>query len=483
MAERKFEYSDGKSFKFWNVERKGTQVVTRYGRIGTNGQEAVKDFPDEAKAIAGEEKLIKQKTSKGYEEVGGGGDGDQSGGGGRREFHFHSGSSSKFWAIEMKGDDSFDVNYGKIGTDGQTKTKEFKSAEAAQKAYDKLIAEKTSKGYEEVAGDGGGDSSSNGKLSEMFFSTTKNQDDIGEMSVFIGKRIVEYKDPKSIRKGNKHVYKFVVDWDSENAYEPRLKEFLASDAATEADAIVLGNWSPEPDVKPDFIVKHIVDNKDRLSGMLAVFFGEIAQEENEMSWIRQTDMGPLLAALPNLELLRTRGSDGLAFSKVKHDNLRALGVETGGLPKKVLTQICKAKLPKLEYLELWLGTDEYGRDCTVNDLQPILSGKAFPNLKYLGLRNADIADDIAGVLVNSPITRQVETLDLSLGTLSDEGGAALLDLPTDGNLKRLDVHYHFMSSAMVKKVKSLPFTVNASDRQEAEDWGDGDLNRFVAVGE
>ncbi len=31
MAQRKFEYSDGKSFKFWNVERKGKTVATAYG--------------------------------------------------------------------------------------------------------------------------------------------------------------------------------------------------------------------------------------------------------------------------------------------------------------------------------------------------------------------------------------------------------------------------------------------------------------------
>ena len=121
MAQRKFEYSDGKSFKFWNVERKGKTVATAYGRIGIKGQ----------------------KTTKGYEEVGGAGaSGGTSKSGGRREFHFVSGASSKFWAIEMKGQ-AFDVTYGKLGTAGRTQTKEFKSAEAAEKACEKLIGEKT----------------------------------------------------------------------------------------------------------------------------------------------------------------------------------------------------------------------------------------------------------------------------------------------------------------------------------------------------
>ncbi len=246
---------------------------------------------------------------------------------------------------------------------------------------------------------------------------------------------------------------------------------------------MIGHWSidaPDP-VAP--VIKQLVAKKDRLPQLLALFVGDISQEESEISWIEQSDLSPLLAAFPKLELLRVRGGTGLAFSKPKHDQLRALGIEAGGLDAKVVRQLCKAKFPQLEYLELWLGTDEYGGTCQVNDLQPILAGKAFPHLKYLGLRNAQIADEIAGVIVNSPIVKQIETLDLSLGTLSDEGGNALLDLPQDGNLKRLDLHYHFMSPAVVKKLRKLPLTVNTSNVQEPDDWGDGELMRFVAVGE
>ncbi len=55
----------------------------------------------------------------------------------------------KFWAIKKDGA-SFTVKYGKIGTDGQEKTKDFEDEDAADKEYDKLVAEKTKKGYEEV---------------------------------------------------------------------------------------------------------------------------------------------------------------------------------------------------------------------------------------------------------------------------------------------------------------------------------------------
>ena len=41
------------------------------------------------------------------------------------------------------------VRFGRIGTNGQTQTKTFGDADAAQKHADKLIEEKTEKGYVE----------------------------------------------------------------------------------------------------------------------------------------------------------------------------------------------------------------------------------------------------------------------------------------------------------------------------------------------
>jgi predicted DNA-binding WGR domain protein len=69
----------------------------------------------------------------------------------RREFEFVEGSSSKFWAIELSGS-QYTVNWGRIGTAGQTQSKSFASDAEARKQYDKLIEEKTSKGYKEVGG-------------------------------------------------------------------------------------------------------------------------------------------------------------------------------------------------------------------------------------------------------------------------------------------------------------------------------------------
>ena len=59
-------------------------------------------------------------------------------------------SSSKFWEATVEGS-MLTVRFGKIGATGQTTVKEFGSSDEAEAQAAKLIAEKTKKGYVEVA--------------------------------------------------------------------------------------------------------------------------------------------------------------------------------------------------------------------------------------------------------------------------------------------------------------------------------------------
>jgi DNA ligase-1 len=67
-AARYFEFVDGKSSKFWEVQLDGSSLITRYGRIGTDGQRTLKDFTSEDGARREREKLVLEKTKKGYVE-------------------------------------------------------------------------------------------------------------------------------------------------------------------------------------------------------------------------------------------------------------------------------------------------------------------------------------------------------------------------------------------------------------------------------
>jgi predicted DNA-binding WGR domain protein len=67
-----------------------------------------------------------------------------------RKLQLSDGKSNKFWTIRVDGD-KYAVTFGRIGTAGQTREKEFASAELCAKAADKTIAEKLGEGYVDVA--------------------------------------------------------------------------------------------------------------------------------------------------------------------------------------------------------------------------------------------------------------------------------------------------------------------------------------------
>jgi uncharacterized protein (TIGR02996 family) len=163
----RYELSESTSNKFWEIKLSGASFTTTYGKIGTAGQTTLKDFKTEAEAKKEYDKLVAEKTKKGYGLVGDGGGAKPAAKGaaakpepavakvspatpGARYFELVEGASSKFWEIKLDGE-SFTTRYGKIGTPGQSTEKDFDSARAARRAHDGLIEEKTAKGYVEQA--------------------------------------------------------------------------------------------------------------------------------------------------------------------------------------------------------------------------------------------------------------------------------------------------------------------------------------------
>jgi hypothetical protein len=231
------------------------------------------------------------------------------------------------------------------------------------------------------------------------------------------------------------------------------------------------------------VVEALVNASDRLPNLRALFLGDLPYSDMEISWIQQSDLTGLLTAFPQLEHFRARGGGSLVLHKCEHPQLRSLAFEASNLPSAVVRAVGDSKLPKLEHLELWLGTDAYGADTTVEDLAGILKGKGLPALHTLALRNSEIADHIAGVLGKSPLLKQLRVLDLSLGALDDWGAEALLAIPGLARLEKLDIHHHYVSPELVQRLKALGIQV---DSRQALDPGDPDdpyQDRYVAHAE
>lgn len=107
---------------------------------------AAKAERDRAAADQAAKSAAKGAKAKSNDNSAGGKSAGSKSAGGKRHFEFSDGSSNKFWDIELSGKD-VTTTWGRIGTGGQSKTKQFASESKAQEEYNKLVREKTSKGY------------------------------------------------------------------------------------------------------------------------------------------------------------------------------------------------------------------------------------------------------------------------------------------------------------------------------------------------
>jgi hypothetical protein len=302
------------------------------------------------------------------------------------------------------------------------------------------------------------------------------------LTQFAGKNVVDWEPGEPVV--TKQVYRLRIGYEDESTWGDKFAAFLDDPGCAKVEALVIGDWGRTAEGNGSGpVVEAVAAARDRLAKLTALFLGDMTSEESEISWINQSDVSPILEGYPNLEHFTIRGGQSLSLGSPRHGRLRELVIQTGGLPPAVIHEVASAELPALEHLELWLGEPNYGGDATVEDLAALLKGDRFPKLKYLGLKNSVIQDEIAGVVALAPVTARLETLDLSMGTLGDGGAKALLGSPAIKELKRLDIHHHYVSDELVAKLKALKIDVDDSEKEEPDDWGGGELHRYIAVSE
>jgi len=266
--------------------------------------------------------------------------------------------------------------------------------------------------------------------------------------------------------------KLTIDYD---AYEEGrkmtelLEELASGEQAAELSSLIIGSWGGAYEEDSGEIVEAIVRLKDRFPQLRKLFIGDMSYEECEVSWIMQSNMGPLLTAFPELTSLTIKGSTDLEIDPAAHENLEELTIICGGLGKDVMSSIRSGSFPKLKKLELYIGVDQYGFDGDLNDIMQLAEPGLFPELTYLGLKNSELQDEIALAIAESPILDQLHTLDLSCGTLSDKGAQALLDSKRVKQLQYLDLSYHYISDEMMEKLQASGLNVDISEQQDLSD--------------
>ena len=308
----------------------------------------------------------------------------------KRVFVFQDFKSQKFWSIEVVGTD-VTVNYGKLGTDGQTQVKNYATTEEAEKAAGKLIAEKTKKGYVETA-----------------------EETAREMKV--------------------EAKKYTLSYDEYENNVNLLDKILKDKHLSEYKQITIGCWDYEGG-DCSALLQGMIENKEKFAQIEGLFWGDIEQEEQEISWIEQADISPLLDAMPKLKDLKIKGTNNLRLGKTSRPELRSLEIISGGLPTEVVEDI--------------LGSD-------------------FPNLE---------------MFLESDILPQLETMDVSAGTLKDEGAQLLLDnMDKIAHLKFINMRYNYLSKEMKKQLQSLPMKIDIAETEEADEY-DGELWYYPMITE
>ncbi|GJF32228.1 hypothetical protein KNE206_49280 [Kitasatospora sp. NE20-6] len=282
-------------------------------------------------------------------------------------------------------------------------------------------------------------------------------------------------------------WKIGLDYEDEQGFDDAWQYFLDTVDTARVTAVVIGNWSSDEPDRLEGPLRTITGSADRLPALRGLFVGDITYEECEISWLQMCDITPVFEAFPLLEELVVRGAGedwdgngGLALTPLRHEHLKALRFEAGGLPGHVVRAVGACDLPALERLQLWLGVDNYGGDWALDDLAPFLTGTRLPALRTLGLQNTVHQDRVAELVAQAPVVARLESLDLSMGALTDEGAAALLDGQPLTHLASLDLHHHYLTEPMQQRLRdALPGV--ALDLSDAKKWDDE--WRYVAVAE
>ncbi len=286
---------------------------------------------------------------------------------------------------------------------------------------------------------------------------------------------------------SKH-YTVLTEWDDNFEKEgyisnqEQLIESILNDSELETiEELVFGYWGECYDTNSQSFIDMFLEHSDKFKNVKSLFFGDMDQEDCEISWIEHGDYSKLWSALPNLEKFKLKGANNVVLGDIEHNNLKHLEIVCGGLPVSAIKSITKAKLPKLETLILYLGVEDYGFDGELKDIENLVEGlESFESLKYLGLVNSDMQNHVVKVVIDSSLSERLEIIDFSYGVLVDVGAKYIIE--NKGklvNCKEIKLDRSYLSNDMVKKLKALDIPVSLEWIQTVKYTTDEEVNHAL----
>ncbi len=227
--------------------------------------------------------------------------------------------------------------------------------------------------------------------------------------------------------------------------------------------------------------------------LLRLRLGDVGDARVDMDHHSVGDVGKAITKhFPNLQSLFMRsgdvyGSNSLfGIAGLDLPKLKELTIETCAMSRKRMKSLAAAKLPALERLIIWFGERERGANATLADVMPVWDGKLFPRLRHLGLCNTELVLDFIRLLPEGKIAKQLVSLDLSKGTLGDDGIPELCEVAAKFPvLEALCIDDSWVTPAGIKALKKAypRVKISAKDQQELVDPEDYGSDRYVSVSE
>jgi len=342
-------------------------------------------------------------------------------------FERGEGDSRRFWEIEREGA-VLELDYGQ-GSERSTRVRRaFDSEAVAQATLDKLVREKVAQGY--VCLDTLPADARRARLLEAAGSSLELSSEPGRARIVYGADLAGPEFGDVLRR-------LLADPDLRI---DRLSASLSfsTDFASVAAGLARCREAPW------------------LRSLTACTF-----DEAETFFGTRIELAGLPPALRGLRALQLQAGS-LAVDGIGAPDLRSLRLRSAGTDRRTLAALAREQWPLLTELELWLGSPRLGCDVPLDDLPPLLTPERFPSLRRLALKAAPFGSELAELLTASPLVPQLESLDLSLGTLGRRAA------------KHLRVH-----AGKLAHQRRLDLTLN-----ELPPGAElGEIARFVAVGE
>ncbi len=432
-----------------------------------------------------------------------------------------------YWEINL-GTKMFSIRSGKVGTQ-RSRTQNFKTQKEARAAHDKLVAAKRKEGYAEPLVIGAQfltepmprnpaleaairETCDDGTVGVYADWLQSQNSATGELIVLV-QALARKQDAKKLKRLDQLIAKLGLPdpdfatwswqpgglWGSlhlQNSRDWMDDKFDAVGLAAKLFATPLCaalselrtgilRWDHNADDVPAVLAE--AAKHAWAASLERLHLGDIP-DDIDMAHHVIGDVGKLISkAFPALDSLKLHsGSDGsetFGISKLDLPELATLVIETCAMTKQRLKHLFAAKLPALTRLELWFGSDQHS-DATVRDLAKLIDGSVLLGVCHLGLCNHEFAAELVDRITSAPIAARLETLDLSMSTLSDDDATRLVAAAARfPKLRTLDVDDCYLTPAGVRALRTaFPRAAVISDDQRHFDPADPD-DRYASVTE